>query len=76
MIVGILLGLSLAVFFTSILFISLGSTEVLEALPITGAAIGKSPVVTYSYVFLFISIVLIIFFIRELRRHHKFVEEF
>jgi hypothetical protein len=70
MIIGIFLGISLAVFVTSIslFFLKLSGLIV----PLTGAVIGTNSFTSYSLVFALISLIAIVLLINVLKHHHKF----
>lgn len=61
MLKGIVLGICIATFIVSLLFISSGLTENLQENIITGAAIGSGELVSYSFIALFVSFIVGLF---------------
>lgn len=68
MVIGILMGIALAVFFASIGLIILGGSGVMVENLATGAVIGTSGVVSYAIITSIISFVVIFFLYLVLRR--------
>lgn len=68
MIIGLLLGLSLAIFMTSGIFVLVGYSGFLKENLITGAVIGGETLASYSWVPLILSFIAILFLISILRR--------
>ncbi|MFH1451919.1 MAG: hypothetical protein ABIF88_01955 [archaeon] len=58
MIFGILLGISIAIFISSLILIIISSSGIIRENMITGATIGTSSIVSYSTIALFISAIL------------------
>ncbi len=67
MILGILLGISLAINITSILFIVTSATHILKENLSTGAVIGITQVPSYASITLAISLITTLFLIAFLR---------
>lgn len=68
MIIGILLGISLAVFISSLLILIFEFNNLISQNAITGATIGSIPVASYAIIFLFFSTIAIIFLISLMNR--------
>ena len=67
MIIGILLGISIAVFITSLIFLITGFSSIVNDNLITGATIGADGVVSYALIFLVLSIIAIFFLVLLIR---------
>jgi hypothetical protein len=68
MIIGILLGVSLAMFITSFIFVISDYAGALQENLITGAVIGPDKLASYSFIVLILSFILIVFFILLLKK--------
>ncbi len=71
MIIGILLGISLSFFITSLIFIIMGISGVLKENLVTGAVIGTDFLISYSTIVLTISFIAILFLVFLLKRRMK-----
>ncbi|MFA5060902.1 MAG: hypothetical protein WC494_01130 [Candidatus Pacearchaeota archaeon] len=68
MIIGLLLGVSLAIFMTSGIFVVSGYSGLLRENLITGAVVGGETLASYSWVPLILSFIAILFLISILRK--------
>ena len=68
MILGILLGISLAINLTSLIIIITSSTGILKENMATGAVIGVSQVSSYAFITLIISLLLTLLLITILKK--------
>ena len=76
MIIGILLGISIATFISSLTIIILGTTNIIKENLITGAVINPKIIQTNSITILTISIILILLFSLILKKRiGRFVKE-
>lgn len=71
MIIGLLLGLSLATFITASVFVVAGYSGLMTENLITGAAIGANQLASYSLIPLILSFIAVLFLISLLRRKIK-----
>ena len=67
MIIGLLLGVSLAVTFASLGLIIMGASGVIRENIITGSVIGTAGVVSYSVVAFFLSLIAVFFLVLILK---------
>lgn len=67
MIIGLLLGISVAVFGTSLLMIFTSSTGIIRENLITGATIGTSGIMSYSIAGIIISLIAIFILVKILK---------
>lgn len=76
MIIGVLLGVSLAVAFASLGLIVMGMTGAIRENIITGAVIGTAGVVSYAIITFVLSLIAVFFLMLVLRKPRKSVEEY
>ena len=71
MLLGILLGIVVSVMVTSLVFIFVGSSNLLIENSVTGAVIGTTGVISFAIIVFIISVVLAIFLFIMIRDSHK-----
>jgi fucose permease len=76
MIIGLLLGISLAVSLTSLIIILTGISGILRENVVTGAVIGTSGVISYAIIALVLSLVVVFFLALILKNPKKNLEEY
>jgi hypothetical protein len=68
MIIGILLGISLSFFITSLILIFMGLSGVLRENLVTGAVVGTESLISYSSIILVVSFMVTLFFVFLIKR--------
>ncbi|MCR4284638.1 MAG: hypothetical protein NUV97_01175 [archaeon] len=71
MIIGLLLAVGLTMFVASIGFIVLGSGGAIRDNIFTGAVIGTSQIVSYSFITLIISLIIVFVLVWVIRKNHS-----